>query len=137
MADQPVTVRYTNWRGETAIRRLILGDVRFGSNEWHPDPTWLIRAFDVDHPAKIWKDFDLTKCDFTAGSAGAVDPDDDTRDGILFRLWVRAGSYPGGWPRRLSELFQDHGPKIGENVQPRHYRAALIALAKEKGINLP
>lgn len=59
------TVRYTNWRGETADRRLILGDVRFGSTEWHTEPTWLITAFDLDHPAQIWKDFDLTKCDFT------------------------------------------------------------------------
>ena len=66
-----------------------------------------------------------------------IDLDDDTRDGILFRLWIKAGSYPGGWPGRLMELFHEHGPKNGDNLQPRHYRAALMALAKEKGINLP
>lgn len=67
MSDLPehCTVRYTNWRGETSDRRLILGAVRFGSTDWHPDPTWLINAFDLDHPAQIWKEFDLTKCDFT------------------------------------------------------------------------
>ena len=67
----------------------------------------------------------------------AHDPDDDTRDAILFRFWIRAASYPGGRPGRLAKLFQEHGPKGGENMQPRHYRAALMALAKEKGVNLP
>ena len=66
MSELPVIVRYTNWRGETATRRIILGRVRFGATEWHQKPTWLINAFDIDHPAQIWKEFDLTKCDFTA-----------------------------------------------------------------------
>lgn len=65
------------------------------------------------------------------------DPDDDARDGILFRFWIRAASCPGGWPSALAKAFQEHGPKSGENMQPRHYRAALMALAKEKGVNLP
>ena len=65
MSDTPAIVRYTNWRGETTERRLILGDVRFGTTEWHPKPTWLITAFDLDHPAQIWKEFDLLQCDFT------------------------------------------------------------------------
>ena len=64
-SEAPVSVRYTNWRGETSTLRLILGDVRFGATDWHPEPTWLISAFDLDHPAQIWKEFDLTKCDFT------------------------------------------------------------------------
>lgn len=65
MSETPATVRYTNWRGETTERRLLLGDVRFGTTEWHPKPTWLIKAFDLDHPAQIWKEFDLLQCDFT------------------------------------------------------------------------
>jgi hypothetical protein len=65
------------------------------------------------------------------------DPHSDERDGILFRFWIRAASYSDGWPSRLCQLFRDHGPKNGENVQPHHYRAALMALAKEKGVNLP
>lgn len=65
------------------------------------------------------------------------DPDDDTRDAILFRFWVKAASYPSGWPGRLMQLFNEHGPAKGEQMQPRHYRAALMALAAEKGVNLP
>lgn len=65
------------------------------------------------------------------------DYDDDARDGALFRFWIRAANYPGGWPTRLIELFFVHGPKGDENMRPEHYRAALMALAKEKGVNLP
>jgi hypothetical protein len=65
-----------------------------------------------------------------------IDLDDDARDGILFRFWIRAASFPGGWPGDLMRAFDAHTPK-GENMQPRHYRAALMALAKEKGVNLP
>lgn len=61
---------------------------------------------------------------------------DDDLDGVLFRFWIRAASYPGGWPHRLSELFRKHTPP-GENMQAHHYRAALTELAMEKGINLP
>jgi hypothetical protein len=66
----------------------------------------------------------------------SADLDDDARDGILFRFWIRAASYPGGWPGRLLELLDQHRP-AGEQMQPKHYRAALMALAKEKGVNLP
>jgi len=78
MSDTPAIVRYTNWRGETTERRLILGDVRFGTTEWHPKPTWLITAFDLDHPAQIWKEFDLLQCDFTR-RADLCDPTQDER----------------------------------------------------------
>lgn len=66
-----------------------------------------------------------------------ADPHNDDMDGVLFRFWIRAASYPGGWPGRLSELMLEHGPKGGENMQAHHYRAALMALAVEKGVNLP
>lgn len=53
--DEPVTILYTNWRGETAVRRIC--PIRstqtyvtfwFGSNKWHPEPQWLLSAVDAD-----------------------------------------------------------------------------------------
>jgi hypothetical protein len=72
---EAVRVRYTNWRGETSDRRLLLGALRFGTTDWHPEPTWLILAFDVDHPAQIWKEFDLTKCDFALAAERDTTPE--------------------------------------------------------------
>ena len=116
--DKLVTVRYTNWRGETADRRLILGDIRFDSTEWHPKPTWLIKAFDVHHPAKIWKDFDLLKCDFVR--ADLCDPTQDERVQAL----VDAAE-------RLADLWdKDATDRIGPAT--RQLRAALRDLEQGK-----
>ena len=55
---------------------------------------------------------------------------DDDLDGVLFRFWISAASYPGGWPSALTAaLLPCH--------TPAEYRAALIKLAQEKGVNLP
>lgn len=66
-----------------------------------------------------------------------VDAHNDDLDGYLFRLWCRAGSYPGGHPGLLMKMFHEHGPQDGENMQPHHYRTALLAYAKATGANLP
>jgi hypothetical protein len=43
-----VRIKYTNYRGETAIRRIVPGQLRFGASEWHPEPQWLLDALDID-----------------------------------------------------------------------------------------
>lgn len=50
-AGEPVALTYTNYRGETAARRIIPRSIRFGSTEWHPEPQWLLLAFDIDKQA--------------------------------------------------------------------------------------
>lgn len=68
--------------------------------------------------------------------ADEFDPEDDDRDGVLFRFWVRAASYPGGWPGRLCTLLDDEAKKAGHQT-PASVRRALMTLAQEKGVNLP
>lgn len=55
---------------------------------------------------------------------------DDALDGVLFRFWVRAASFPFGFPAAVAEALKDC-------KTPDDYRRALSALAKRKGINLP
>ncbi len=55
---------------------------------------------------------------------------DDTRDGMLFRFWIKAGSYPGGWPGETSVA-------LANCKTPADYRLALMTLAQRKGVNLP
>ena len=52
-----VALTYTNYRGETAERRIIPFEVWFGSTEWHPEPQWLLRAYDCEKKAE--RDFAL------------------------------------------------------------------------------
>lgn len=46
-----VTIDYTNWRGERSLRRVAPRRFFYGASEWHPEPQWLMEAFDLDHAA--------------------------------------------------------------------------------------
>lgn len=48
MPEPTLTITYTNWRGETATRRIVPVKFYFGDTSWHPKPQWLLRALDVD-----------------------------------------------------------------------------------------
>lgn len=61
--DRPrITVRYTNYRGETSVRHIAPISIRFTSTEQHPEPQWILRAFDRSESAI--RDFALWGCDF-------------------------------------------------------------------------
>ena len=45
--QKPITLRYTNWHGETAERTILPRRVWFGSTEWHTEPQWFLEAHDV------------------------------------------------------------------------------------------
>lgn len=56
-----------------------------------------------------------------------IDPDDDARDGVLFRLWIRlAAECPGDVARELAYC-----------VTLQSYREALMRLAQKHRANLP
>lgn len=46
--DEEIVVRYTNWRGETADRRIRPYAVSFIGTNWHPEPQWILEAEDLD-----------------------------------------------------------------------------------------
>ena len=49
----PLVLTYTNHRGETGVRRIIpLAAPWWGQTDWHLEPQWLLRAFDVDKQAE-------------------------------------------------------------------------------------
>jgi len=50
--DQVVSVVYTNYRGETAVRRIVPKSIWFGATDWHPTPGWLLDAYDVEKAAE-------------------------------------------------------------------------------------
>lgn len=46
-----VRILYTNYRGETNLRRIIPERIHFGSTEWHPARQWFLDAIDVEKNA--------------------------------------------------------------------------------------
>lgn len=60
---EAVTMTYTNWRGETSVRRTIPVGIEFKSTDFHPEQQWILRGWCFDRNA--WRDFALADCDFT------------------------------------------------------------------------
>ncbi len=59
-----VKMIYTNYRGEVSIREIAPSDVpQFIATEHHPEPQWIMRAWDYGKGA--YRDFALQDCDFT------------------------------------------------------------------------
>lgn len=44
-------IDYTNWRGERGVRQIRPCDLTWGSNTYHREPQWLLRAWDVERQA--------------------------------------------------------------------------------------
>lgn len=41
-------IDYTNWRGERRIREILPLRLWYGATEWHPIPTYLLKAIDLE-----------------------------------------------------------------------------------------
>lgn len=50
--DGDIILDYTNWRGVRSKRRVLPVGIMFGVTEWHPEPQWLLVAFDYDKQAE-------------------------------------------------------------------------------------
>lgn len=50
--DRLITLLYTNWKGETATRRIVPIEVWFGHTQWHTEDQWLLKARDIEKDAE-------------------------------------------------------------------------------------
>ncbi len=48
----PIKVRYTNYRGETAVRTIVPISFYFGSTEYHKEEQWLVKLWDIERDAE-------------------------------------------------------------------------------------
>lgn len=49
---RPLVVLYRNWEGKEEERRILPTAIRWGSNQWHETPQWLIDVWDCDKQAE-------------------------------------------------------------------------------------
>jgi predicted DNA-binding transcriptional regulator YafY len=54
---QAVRFTYRNYKGEVSERHVLPAGIHFGETEWHPEPQWLLMAFDLDKQGR--RDFAL------------------------------------------------------------------------------
>lgn len=56
---------YTNWKGQTRMRRFIPQEVFWGKTDFHPEEQWFMKVWDVDKDAeRIYALKDLFATDF-------------------------------------------------------------------------
>lgn len=57
-----VRVRYKNWRGEVAIRTILIqGSPYWGTTTWHTEPCWLIAGHDIEkNEDRLWAIADMS-----------------------------------------------------------------------------
>jgi len=68
-----VKIRYTNYRGETAVRKIVPIRIRFAASEWHPGEQWLMDAYDIDRQAeRSFAMADIHEWDVTDSGAGTI-----------------------------------------------------------------
>ena len=46
--DQVIKFEYKNWRGVKAVRKARVVALTYGSTDWHPEPQWLLKAYDFE-----------------------------------------------------------------------------------------
>jgi predicted DNA-binding transcriptional regulator YafY len=49
--EQIVCILYTNYRGETAVRKIVPKKIWFGKTEWHLEEQWILDAVDIEKKA--------------------------------------------------------------------------------------
>jgi hypothetical protein len=83
-----VTIRYRNWKGEEALRRVLPNRIFFGVTPFHPEPQWLMDGFDCDK--RELRTFALSGVLEWGSPEGVLPSYDDLANGATFP----AGSAP-------------------------------------------
>lgn len=86
---EPITITYTNWKGETADRIIEPIELWHGATEWHPQEQWFLKALDTAKSEE--RDFALR--DVVAWDPG-VEPERSnySNGAIQVRDWTFAGA---------------------------------------------
>lgn len=50
--SKAIKIVYTNYRGETALRKVLPQRIWFGATEWHPEKQWMLDAIDLEKDAR-------------------------------------------------------------------------------------
>ncbi len=50
-AHDAVYISYINHRKDLKVRHIIPKELYYGATTWHPEPQWLLKAYDLDKKA--------------------------------------------------------------------------------------
>lgn len=126
MSETAAVIDYTNHRGERALRPIEPMRIVFGSTPWHPDPQWLLEAWDITKNAL--RSFALT------GMPGWHPPAGATAEASLAKQLQRSMERNARMVNRLKKLAdkltEDAGSCAEEHT--RECRSALESILKDE-----
>ncbi|MDX1882711.1 DUF1653 domain-containing protein [Mycolicibacterium sp. 120270] len=139
--EKVVSIIYTNYRGETALRAVIPERLWYGNTDWHPADQWFLRAYDLDRKAdrdfavgdiKWWQDGMISKSDALKSQESVAIPagvykhfkgelyevldiarDSETEDEFVYYRKISDGSK---WVRSLA-MFSESVIREGKAVK--------------------
>jgi len=115
VAGTPIAMTYRNYRGEIDQRTVVPTRIWFGSTDWHPEPGWLMAAYDLAKSAH--RDFALADCQF----ANLTHPPTD------------AAETPEQRERRWSKAFKELD---AANAKVAELEAALMTADTNEALEL-
>lgn len=115
----PLVFTYTNHRGETAERSIVPRRVVWGSTEWHPEPQWLLWAFDLDREAE--RAFPLRAL---VGGRPAAPTREEIHD-------AREEGYRAGWAAKALLSRSAAEPNDPGEIVERFRKALMVAHADD------
>ena len=109
----PISITYKNWRGETSVRRIVpMAAPHFGQTDWHPEPQWLLRAWDVDKQAE--REFALSGF---ADARACVEAHNAGEEPVAPTAWL-IKDYADGWYTVRSEKAAIGAAEDGHAIVP-------------------
>ena len=118
---EPVALTYTNWRGETTQRTITPKRIWWGATDWHPEPQWLLTAFDAEKQAER---------DFALKDFGAATPQ-PAGEAVLREIIDWCHLQPGNYPNWMDRARQAVGDFEGDPGQPPQPSASVVEALRE------
>lgn len=144
----PLRIIYTNYRGETAERIISPQRAWFGATEWHPEPQWLLTAF--DHEKQANRDFAFKDFGYPAPSPRAqawdsdviysaknllcsLDPENDLDNPEKFIAWHNLDDAIRAFGTSREPLIQEHSTLEAQSTnEPGAHRERARALEEAR-----
>jgi len=113
--DRVVVFLYENWRGETGWRYAIPTGLVFKATQHHPEPQWIMTAFDLDR--MLGRDFALRGIKKVAFRGNSAAMESNVTELVnKYKKYLDTGiSYKHNYKQEFAKMIADRVQNVGGN----------------------